>query len=61
MKQELTELINDYNDRCIRKACSWYIEHIPDETFVLLTEDKNNRAIAQQEDIPAYSSKHNIL
>ncbi|KAI4469625.1 ribonuclease [Holotrichia oblita] len=55
LKQELTELINDYNDRCIRKACSWYIEHIPDENFVLLTEDKNNRRIAQEENIPAYS------
>ncbi|KAI4469637.1 ribonuclease [Holotrichia oblita] len=60
LKQELTELINDYNDRCIRKACSWYIEHIPDENFVLLTEDKNNRRIAQEENIPAYSSKYNI-
>ncbi|KAI4469610.1 ribonuclease [Holotrichia oblita] len=55
LKQELTELINDYNDRCIRKACSWYIEHIPDENFVLLTEDKNNRRIAQEENILAYS------
>ncbi|KRT80779.1 hypothetical protein AMK59_5521 [Oryctes borbonicus] len=55
LKQETTELVNDYNDRCIRKACSWYAKHIPSENFVLLTEDKDNRLIAQNEGISSYS------
>ncbi|KAJ8940815.1 hypothetical protein NQ314_010573 [Rhamnusium bicolor] len=40
------ELINDYNDRCIRKACSWYMKHLPKEKFVFLTDDTNNRQLA---------------
>lgn len=57
LKQDDAELINDYNDRCIRKAASWYMKHIPDENFVLLTEDKINRSAAIEESIYAYSSK----
>lgn len=57
LKQELSELVNDYNDRCIRKACSWYTTHVNGQNFILLTEDKNNRSIAQDENILAYSSK----
>nr|CAH7756255.1 unnamed protein product [Callosobruchus chinensis] len=49
------ELVNDYNDRCIRKACSWYMEHLPNEKFILLTEDANNRNIAIEEGITACS------
>ncbi|XP_076263705.1 exosome complex exonuclease RRP44-like protein Dis3 [Rhynchophorus ferrugineus] len=49
------ELINDYNDRCIRKACSWYISHLPKEHFVFITDDVNNRRLAIRENIPSYS------
>ncbi|KAJ8979654.1 hypothetical protein NQ317_006365 [Molorchus minor] len=49
--QEDCELINDYNDRCIRKACSWYMRHLPREKFVFLTDDANNRALALEEGI----------
>lgn len=55
IKQEDGELINDYNDRCIRKSCSWYINHLPNEKFVFLSDDVNNRNIAIEEDIPACS------
>ncbi|XP_030756303.1 exosome complex exonuclease RRP44 [Sitophilus oryzae] len=49
------ELINDYNDRCIRKACSWYINHLPEAKFVFITDDNNNRKLAIEENIPACS------
>ncbi|CAG9826475.1 unnamed protein product [Diabrotica balteata] len=60
IKQEGGELINDYNDRCIRKACSWYIEHLPKEKFVFLSDDANNRNIALEEGIPACTIKDYI-
>lgn len=50
------ELINDYNDRCIRKACSWYISHLPQEHFIFITDDVNNRKLAIEENIPSCSS-----
>lgn len=52
------ELVNDYNDRCIRKSCHWYIGHIPQETFVLLTDDVGNRKIASEEKIKCFSSTY---
>ncbi|XP_060534111.1 exosome complex exonuclease RRP44 [Cylas formicarius] len=55
LPEEDGELVNDYNDRCIRKACRWYIKHLPSLRFVLLTDDVNNRRIAKQENIPSYS------
>nr|XP_022901619.1 exosome complex exonuclease RRP44-like [Onthophagus taurus] len=55
LQQEKGETPNDYNDRCIRKACSWYIQHIPWETFVFISDDKANRSIAKNEDILSYS------
>lgn len=53
--EEEGELINDYNDRCIRKACSWYINHVPENKFVLITDDVRNRTLALQENTPACS------
>lgn len=50
------ELINDYNDRCIRKACYWYMDHLPEKKFVFISDDANNRNIAIEEGILACSS-----
>lgn len=57
LKQNDGELINDYNDRCIRKACSWFMDHLPKEKFVFLTDDANNRSLALEENIQALTSK----
>lgn len=46
------ELINDHNDRCIRKATSWYINHLPRNHFVLITDDARNRELAKSQNIP---------
>lgn len=48
INQEETELVNDYNDRCIRKACMWYMLHLKDKKFILLTEDVANKQIAKE-------------
>lgn len=53
LQQQEREIINDYNDRCIRAACSWYINHIPKQKFVFLTDDSANRTKAQKENIPS--------
>ncbi|XP_018576622.1 exosome complex exonuclease RRP44 [Anoplophora glabripennis] len=49
------ELINDYNDRCIRKACLWYMQHLPNQKFVFLSDDVKNRNLAIEEGIFACS------
>ncbi|KAL1500756.1 hypothetical protein ABEB36_006202 [Hypothenemus hampei] len=49
------ELINDYNDKCIRQAIKWYIEHLPNKKFILLTDDTKNRQLAIADNIPAYT------
>uniref|UniRef100_A0A1Y1LIX1 Protein DIS3 homolog n=1 Tax=Photinus pyralis TaxID=7054 RepID=A0A1Y1LIX1_PHOPY len=49
--QDKLEVINDYNDRCIRRACTWYMQHVPDAKFVLLTDDVANRQLAAEENI----------
>lgn len=54
------ELVNDYNDRCIRRAVSWYMEHVPDEYFVFVSDDAKNRSLALEEGIPACSGKCKI-
>ncbi|XP_017777502.1 PREDICTED: exosome complex exonuclease RRP44 [Nicrophorus vespilloides] len=51
INQEKGELINDFNDRCIRKACTWYMKHMPNEKFVLITDDRGNRNTARNEKI----------
>lgn len=61
IEQEAKELVNDFNDRCIRKACTWYMNHLPDAKFVFLTDDVNNRNIALEEGITSCSSNTNIL
>ncbi|CAG9864161.1 unnamed protein product [Phyllotreta striolata] len=60
VKQDDKELINDYNDRLIRKSCSWYMKHLPGEIFVLLSNDAKNRAIALAEGIPTLTIKDYI-
>ncbi|KAF2906133.1 hypothetical protein ILUMI_00049 [Ignelater luminosus] len=57
LPQEETELINDYNDRCIRKACLWYMEHIREARFVFITDDNANRQRALSENIISVSVK----
>ncbi|XP_063925584.1 exosome complex exonuclease RRP44 [Zophobas morio] len=55
LQQKEAELVNDYNDRCIRAACSWYINHAPKCRFIFLTDDSANRAKALQENIQSLS------
>ncbi|CAH0546129.1 unnamed protein product [Brassicogethes aeneus] len=56
MPQKDGELINDYNDRLIRKACSWYMDHLPNKKFVLLTDDRANKNLAKEDEIPAVTT-----
>ncbi|XP_066157752.1 exosome complex exonuclease RRP44 [Euwallacea fornicatus] len=53
LPEEQGELINDHNDRCIRKTAAWYITHLPKKHFVLITDDSKNRELAVAENIPA--------
>ncbi|RZC38435.1 exosome complex exonuclease RRP44, partial [Asbolus verrucosus] len=53
LQKEEDELINDFNDRCIRAACLWYINHLPKNKFIFLTDDAANRNKAIQENILA--------
>lgn len=55
---------NDRNDRSIRKATSWYEYHLSinslDGKFpkiILVTDDENNRKLAQEDGIICCSSK----
>lgn len=55
------ESINDRNDRAIRVAAKWYnthlnLDHIKIKT-ILLTDDAQNRQLAENEGIPTISSK----
>ncbi|CAK1598616.1 unnamed protein product [Parnassius mnemosyne] len=58
---------NDRNDRAIRKAAAWYASHLSINNLdgqypqiVLLTDDENNRKIAQEEGIVCCSVKDYI-
>ncbi|CAH2105368.1 unnamed protein product [Euphydryas editha] len=58
---------NDRNDRAIRKAASWYASHLSIKNMaerfpqiVLLSDDENNRKLAQEEGIVACSVKDYI-
>ncbi|GBP37964.1 Exosome complex exonuclease RRP44 [Eumeta japonica] len=58
---------NDRNDRAIRKAVAWYSSHLSIENrandfpqIVLLTDDENNRKLAQEEGIICCSVKDYI-
>ncbi|KAG7307928.1 hypothetical protein JYU34_006544 [Plutella xylostella] len=58
---------NDRNDRAIRKAASWYETHLSFGTVdgkfpkvVLLTDDENNRKLAQEEGIVCSTVKDYI-
>ncbi|XP_060801952.1 exosome complex exonuclease RRP44 [Amyelois transitella] len=61
------EKANDRNDRAIRKAAQWYASHISANNvggqfprIILLTDDENNRKIAQEEGIVCCSVKDYI-
>lgn len=60
IEQNDYEKINDYNDRCIRKAIEWYTKHLPKAKFVLITDDVANRDLATKEKLIACSSKFYI-
>lgn len=47
--------MNDYNDKCIRRACIWYKNHCKEAKFVFLTDDAANRNLAIKEKITAVS------
>lgn len=52
------ETINDRNDRAVRSAVAWYIQHLPEKrniTMVLLTNDEANRKIAKAEGLTSMS------
>ena len=53
------ESINDRNDRAVRKAASWYAQHLPPKkkniAIVLLTNDQANLKKAQLETLTALS------
>lgn len=56
---------NDRNDRAIRKAVSWYGSHLSVDgqvgqfpQIILLTDDENNRKLAQEEGIVCCSGIH---
>lgn len=56
---------NDRNDRAIRKAASWYESHLSEGAVggkfpkvVLLTDDENNRKIAQEEGTVCCTGKY---
>ncbi|KAJ8027840.1 Exosome complex exonuclease RRP44 [Holothuria leucospilota] len=54
------ETANDYNDRVIRKAATWYSQHLEKNgenvpKIVLLTNDRANREKAKNEGIIAYT------
>lgn len=58
MERKPGEKQNDRNDRAIRKATSWYATHLSINNvqgqfpqIVLLTDDENNRKLAQSEGI----------
>lgn len=55
------ETPNDYNDRSIRAACCWYIKHLPNEHFILITDDNDNRSKAIQENIISCTSKLKMI
>ncbi|KAF5272688.1 hypothetical protein FQA39_LY07715 [Lamprigera yunnana] len=54
------ESSNDYNDRCIRIACLWYMEHVPFAKFVLITDDVANRNAAKRDNIPCCSMEEYV-
>ncbi|KAK5640047.1 hypothetical protein RI129_010858 [Pyrocoelia pectoralis] len=58
--QDKLEIINDYNDRCIRKACVWYMQHVPKANFILVTDDVANRQLALKDNIHCCSVENYV-
>lgn len=56
INREDGESINDRNDRAVRRAARWYMEHLPRKrcpAIVVLTDDKANIRKAKAEDVQA--------
>ncbi|OQO04986.1 hypothetical protein B0A48_08004 [Cryoendolithus antarcticus] len=61
VQREAGESINDRNDRAVRKACSWYIEHLQQAVkarksvrlpaIVMLSDDRDNLRKAKLENV----------
>ncbi|CAG5119546.1 unnamed protein product, partial [Candidula unifasciata] len=51
------ESANDRNDRAVRKAVAWYVDHLKESGIevVLLTNDMENKRLALQEQLKAYT------
>lgn len=65
IEREPGEKQNDRNDRAIRKAAAWYSSHLSIGSvkgkcpqIVLLTDDDNNRKLAQEDGISCCSGKY---
>lgn len=65
MERDPGEKQNDRNDRAIRRAAAWYSTHLSTNNMagqfpqiVLLTDDENNRKIAQEEGIVCCSGMY---
>ena len=56
-EQVAHEIVNDRNDRAIRKAAAWYSHHLEKygATVVLLTNDKENGRLAKEAGIAAFT------
>jgi exosome complex exonuclease DIS3/RRP44 len=66
--RDQAETINDRNDRAIRKAATWYQEHLRASVrkkkspgIVMITDDKANSKKAVAEDIQAISRKYGLI
>src|SRR5437763_7856975 len=56
IRRQEGETINDRNDKAVRRAARWYMEHLPKKkrpVIVVLTDDEDNRRKAQAEGITA--------
>ncbi|XP_065176538.1 exosome complex exonuclease RRP44-like [Sycon ciliatum] len=59
------ESSNDRNDRAIREAAKWYMQHLqksqkPDTYILLLTNDKDNRDLARTDGLEAYAVREYV-
>lgn len=56
VSQEAGETPNDRNDRAIRVAAQWYTQRLPSMQTILITDDADCRAKAQQMGLAAMSA-----
>jgi exosome complex exonuclease DIS3/RRP44 len=57
LKRKHGEIINDYNDRLIRQTAKFYNDHLLDSgiTVLLITGDKANKKLANNENIKSFT------